>query len=238
MVETAREPSGVAKATQTQFEQVGAGTRVLQRSGSRAAQWPSSAPRTRQPPAPTCLPRTAACLPTALQVALPRGQWDDSQGSVLLTKYALAEQRAALEAGMLQGLAGCYLAHAAAGALLRCAPCGEGLVGAARCWLKRADESTRGGLKQACAAPRCRRRYLEQPESGVLLTGGGLAVRHAACDTHMLVDPATAAALELVQPVRVGTCSSRLSGMSLFRWGAAGRWAAVVGAARKGCQPA
>lgn len=52
-------------------------------------------------------------------MALPRGLWDDSSGLVLLTKYALAEQRAALEAGMLQGGSGCYLAHAAAGALLR-----------------------------------------------------------------------------------------------------------------------
>lgn len=80
----------------------------------------------RQPPAPTY-----TCPPSA-QVAVPRGQWDDSSGFVLLTKYALAEQRAALEAGMLQGLAGSYLAHAAAGALLRCG-CREGHVGAARC---------------------------------------------------------------------------------------------------------
>lgn len=71
---------------------------------------------------------------------------------------------------------------------------------------------------------RCRS-YLEQPESGVLLTGGSLAVRQAATDTHMMIDPATAAALELVQPIRVGIYSTRLSGLSLFRCGVAVGWA-------------
>jgi len=55
-----------------------------------------------------------------MQVApVPRGFWDDSTGLVKLTTYATAEARAALEAGMLQSLAGGYLAYAAAGALLR-----------------------------------------------------------------------------------------------------------------------
>ena len=50
---------------------------------------------------------------------MPRGAWDDSAGFVALTKYATAEARAALEAGMLQSMASGYLAYAAAGALLR-----------------------------------------------------------------------------------------------------------------------
>ena len=53
-------------------------------------------------------------------VPVPRGFWDDSTGFVKLTTFATAEARAALEAGMLQSLAGGYLAYAAAGALLRC----------------------------------------------------------------------------------------------------------------------
>lgn len=55
---------------------------------------------------------------------MPRGFWDDSTGFVKLTTYATSEARAALEAGMLQSLAGGYLAYAAAGAVLRSA---EGL---------------------------------------------------------------------------------------------------------------
>jgi hypothetical protein len=50
---------------------------------------------------------------------VPCGAWDDSAGFVALTKYATAEARAALEAGMLQSMASGYLAYAAAGALLR-----------------------------------------------------------------------------------------------------------------------
>lgn len=57
--------------------------------------------------------------PPCQQVAVPRGLWDDSTGFVTLTKYASAESRAGLEAGMLQSLPGGYLAYAAAGALLR-----------------------------------------------------------------------------------------------------------------------
>lgn len=53
------------------------------------------------------------------QVPLPRGAWDDSAGYVALTKYATAEARERLEAGMLQAAPSGYLAHAAAGALLR-----------------------------------------------------------------------------------------------------------------------
>lgn len=52
-------------------------------------------------------------------VPVPRGFWDDSTGFVKLTTFASAEAQAALEAGMLQSLAGGYLAYAAAGALLR-----------------------------------------------------------------------------------------------------------------------
>lgn len=51
----------------------------------------------------------------------------------------------------------------------------------------------------------------------MVLAAGSLAVRHLGSDTHMQVDPATAASLELIHPIRVGTCSSKLSGMSLFR---------------------
>ncbi len=58
------------------------------------------------------------CLPLG-QVAIPRGAWDDSSGLVSLTKYANAEARAGLEAGMLRSPANAYLAYAAAGALLK-----------------------------------------------------------------------------------------------------------------------
>lgn len=37
-------------------------------------------------------------------------------------------------------------------------------------------------------------------------------------EAHMAIDSATAEALELIHPIRVGTCSSKLSGASLFRW--------------------
>ncbi|KAL4430860.1 hypothetical protein ABPG75_006116 [Micractinium tetrahymenae] len=115
------------------------------------------------------------------QVPVPRGAWDDSAGYVALTKYATAEARARLEAGMLQAAPSGYLAHAAAGALLRYLELGD------------------GGL-------------------GLVLTGGSLAVRQlGAGEAHMAIDSATAAALELIQPIRVGTCSSKLSGGSLFR---------------------
>lgn len=53
------------------------------------------------------------------QVPVPRGNWDDSQGYVSLCQYATVEARAALEGGMLQAANSGYLAHAAAGALLR-----------------------------------------------------------------------------------------------------------------------
>jgi hypothetical protein len=53
---------------------------------------------------------------------MPRKAWDDSSGLVALMRYATAEARASLEAGMLHTAASAYLAHAAAGALLRCAP--------------------------------------------------------------------------------------------------------------------
>lgn len=64
-------------------------------------------------------------------------------------------------------------------------------------------------------------RYLELGDSGLglVLAGASLAVRQlGAGEAHMAIDPATAAALELIQPIRVGTCSSKLSGASLFRW--------------------
>ena len=76
-----------------------------------------------------------------------------------------------------------------------------------------------------------RRRYLEI-DSGLVLTAGSLAVRHLGSDTHMHINAATAAALELIHPIRVGTCSARRSGMSLFRCG--GDAAVFVGAASSG----
>lgn len=61
-----------------------------------------------------------ASLPAPpLQLPMPRKAWDDSSGLVALMKYATAEARASLEAGMLHTAASAYLAHAAAGALLR-----------------------------------------------------------------------------------------------------------------------
>jgi hypothetical protein len=69
-------------------------------------------------------------------------------------------------------------------------------------------------------------------DSGLVLTAGSLAVRHLGSDTHMHIDAATAAALELIHPIRVGTCSAKRSGMSLFRCG--GDAAVFVGAASSG----
>ena len=66
-----------------------------------------------------CLPGCCRRRCARLQMPVPRGAWDDSAGFVALTKYATAEARAALEAGMLQSMASGYLAYAAAGALLR-----------------------------------------------------------------------------------------------------------------------
>lgn len=112
---------------------------------------------------------------------MPRRLWDDSAGFATLSRYALAEVRAELEAGMLAGLAGSYLALAAAGALLR---------------------------------------HLEQPDSSMLLAAGSLAVRQLGSSTHMEIDAATAAALELVTPNRVngGAAANKSSaGGSLFR---------------------
>lgn len=120
VVAEARELSGVAKAAH-HFDQVGAGLGISRLRWLPAA---STAPTTRsnRPAASTRQPAPAAALPLMPhQVPLPRGLWDDSNGYVTLTKYALAEARAGLEAGMMQGLAGGYLAYAAAGALLRCA---------------------------------------------------------------------------------------------------------------------
>ncbi|PSC68890.1 DNA mismatch repair MSH4 [Micractinium conductrix] len=114
------------------------------------------------------------------QVPVPRGNWDDSQGYVSLCQYATVEARAALEGGMLQAANSGYLAHAAAGALLR---------------------------------------YLELGDSGVglVLARGSLAVQHVGSASHMAIDAGTAAALELIHPLRVGTCSAKLSGLSLFK---------------------
>lgn len=46
---------------------------------------------------------------------------------------------------------------------------------------------------------------------------GSLVVRQAGSEDHLQIDQATAAALELIHPIRVGTSSGRRSGMSLFR---------------------
>jgi hypothetical protein len=59
-------------------------------------------------------------------------------------------------------------------------------------------------------------RYVEQDASGLVPLAGSLAVWHADDDTHMHIDQATAAALELIHPIRVGTSSSKLSGSSLY----------------------
>lgn len=66
--------------------------------------------------------------------------------------------------------------------------------------------ASRGASCCACPAP-CHRccpccpartatphRYLEQPDSGLVLTAGSLAVEHIGSDTHMHIDPATAQA--------------------------------------------
>ena len=75
-------------------------------------------------------------------------------------------------------------------------------------------------------------RFLEQGEcGGMVLAAGSLAVRHVGSATHMHIDHATAQALELIQPIRVGTCSAKLSGMSLFRWVLAALGAADSGKA-------
>ena len=110
MVAEAQE-HGISKAAQPLFEQVGAG-------------WLGCAERPqpmRQHPATSAarLAHMVLLLPPLQVVPVPRGLWDDSTGFVKLTAYATADARAALEAGMLQSLAGGYLAHAAAGALLR-----------------------------------------------------------------------------------------------------------------------
>lgn len=99
LVVAGREQAGVACATHL-YDQVGAGRCS---AGWRRA-WFAV-----HPPAPICRP----------QVPVPRGLWDDSTGFVTLLKYAGAESRAGLEAGMLQSLPGAYLAYGAAGALLR-----------------------------------------------------------------------------------------------------------------------
>ena len=170
-----------------------------------------------------CPAAAAAAARARLQVPVPRGAWDDSAGFVALTKYATAEARAALEAGMLQSMASGYLAYAAAGALLRWVlRIGGGgacrLLPAALCPLPATFyphpatlHCTPSGLLLLCP------RYLEV-DSGLVLAAGSLAVRHLGSDTHMHIDAATAAALELIHPIRVGSSAKR-SGMGLFRCG-------------------
>lgn len=53
---------------------------------------------------------------------------------------------------------------------------------------------------------------------GLVLARGSLAVQHVGSASHMAIDAGTAAALELIHPLRVGTCSAKLSGLSLFKW--------------------
>jgi len=65
--------------------------------------------------------------PCWVQEPVPRGAWDDSSGFVSLTKYATAEARARLEAGMLHAMPSGYLAYAAAGALLKWVLAARGL---------------------------------------------------------------------------------------------------------------
>lgn len=70
----------------------------------------------------------------------------------------------------------------------------------------------------ATTRPSKNRRFLEEDAAGGLLpVAGSLAVRELNCDTHMHIDQGTAAALELIQPTQVGTCSTKLTGMTLFR---------------------
>jgi hypothetical protein len=94
--------SGVSEATAVLYTQVGA-------ESCFNAAWAC------------CLQLTSwSTLPPGFaQVPLPRSAWDDSSGFVTLTMYATAETRAGLEGRMLQSAPSNYLAHAAAGALLR-----------------------------------------------------------------------------------------------------------------------
>lgn len=153
-------------------------------------------------------------------MAVPRGAWDDSAGLVALTKYANAEARAVLEAGMLQSSANCYLAYAAAGALLKWvwAHCMASAGEQENCRPANSLPPERAATPSPMPLPAPACRYLEQDAVGLVPLAGSLAVWHADSDTHMHIDQATAAALELIHPIRVGTCSAKLSGMSLLRW--------------------
>lgn len=117
---TPQEPAGAALPTEASGR--GPGARLwggnshtavrtgMLRSGDLSALWVlAETPDRVHSPVDPCLP----------QVSVPRGAWDDSAGYVALTKYATAEARTRLEAGMLQAAPSGYLAHAAAGALLR-----------------------------------------------------------------------------------------------------------------------
>lgn len=61
-------------------------------------------------------------------------------------------------------------------------------------------------------------RYLEQ-ERGLVLAAGSLAVEFAASQHHMHIDHASMQSLELVQPLKVGSKSTRRGVGSLLRCG-------------------
>lgn len=92
--------SGVSEATAVQYAQVSAASGLLEHPHAGHC----------YPPRPTL---------AVMQVPFPRSGWDDSSGLLALTMYASAEARAGLEGRMLQAAPSNYLAHAAAGGLLR-----------------------------------------------------------------------------------------------------------------------
>ena len=169
-------------------------------------------------------------------VPVPRREWDDSAGFLDLSAYALPEDRARLEGGgSLQAMAGSYLAYAAAGALLKWVLAAsaakpahalssermrawvvwESLLGLVACTSLFAWRCT--PCPPLCPHPTqplpCHR-HLQQ-HSGLVLVAHSLAVRQLSSITHMAIDQATAEALELVQPIRVG--GAKPCGASLFR---------------------